>query len=222
MKFSNNVVNITVGSNTGKMNYFKYLIFLIKSLILSDSDVYYGHDYYSLPILYLLTRLKKNKKIIYDAHELLLDFPNKKQTRREKLSIEENIILIVYGSVSINLKESFNKNVDNFSVVYGGWLNNRDAYQAIYNSNLVIFPGRHSVYWEITAAIGKPMIVKYWKGTTHIKDKDNVFFLEDTSNKNIQKALLKVYNNQDMYIDMLKNAAEFAHHFKYSEIAKKA
>lgn len=137
-------------------------------------------------------------------------------------SIEENIILIVYGSVSINLKERFNKNVDNFSVVYGGWLNNRDAYQAIYNSNLVIFPGRHSVYWEITAAIGKPMIVKYWKGTTHIKDKDNVLFLEDTSNKNIQKALLKVYNNQDMYIDMLKNAAEFAHHFKYSEIAKKS
>lgn len=87
MKFSNNVVNITVGSNTGKMNYFKYLIFLIKSLILSDSDVYYGHDYYSLPILYLLTRLKKNKKIIYDAHELLLDFPNKKQTRREKFFI---------------------------------------------------------------------------------------------------------------------------------------
>ncbi|MBF8808314.1 MAG: hypothetical protein IC227_08410 [Enterococcus lacertideformus] len=100
-------------------------------------------------------------------------------------SINKEIILIVYGSVASSLKKTFNEKIDYCHVIYGEWLNNQEAYQAIYHSDLVVFPGRHSVYWEITAAIGKPMIVKYWEGTTHIKNKSNVLFLKDTSKKNI-------------------------------------
>ncbi|NTR99339.1 hypothetical protein HQ949_12150, partial [Enterococcus faecium] len=82
-----NVTNFVVGNKDKKMNYFKYFFFVLKHLFISKADVFYGHDYYSLPILFVLYHLKKNKKIVYDAHELLINDPKFKYTRREKFFI---------------------------------------------------------------------------------------------------------------------------------------
>ncbi|EPI00977.1 hypothetical protein D920_00586 [Enterococcus faecalis 13-SD-W-01] len=88
------VINISTGSDDKKMNYFKYLFFVVKQLIASKADVFYGHDYYSLPILFILCYLKRKKKIIYDAHELLINDPKIKYTKREMFFIffEKKII----------------------------------------------------------------------------------------------------------------------------------
>ena len=51
------------------------------------------------------------------------------------------------------------------------------SYNLFSAADLVVFPGRHSVYWEQVVAIGTPMVVKYWDGTTHIDIGGNCMYL---------------------------------------------
>ena len=74
----------------------------------------------------------------------------------------KNVKLIVFGSVIDDLREEISKLADGVKVQYIGWINSEESYKYFGASDLVVFPGRHSVFWEEVAGLGIPMIVKYW------------------------------------------------------------
>lgn len=126
--------------------------------------------------------------------------------------------LLVFGSVVPELKEKFNS-LCSEKVKYIGWINSQDSYKYFAAADLVVFPGRHSVFWEETAALGIPMIVKYWEGTTHIDMGGNVRFLYKDSAEEIEKEILYVMGHIE---EMKKIAQNNAEKFLYSDIARRS
>lgn len=128
------------------------------------------------------------------------------------------IKLIVFGSVSPELRKQVKQLVDGTQVQFIGWIDAIQSYEYFAAADLVVFPGRHSVFWEEVAGIGKPMICKYWDGTTHIDNGGNVKFLYQDSVEEIQKVIEEVLN-PECYQKMLNIAIENAKKFSYKDIA---
>lgn len=135
-----------------------------------------------------------------------------------ELSIK-NIKLVVFGSVVSELEEEIQKRLSD-RVQYIGWLNADESYNIFGASDLVCFPGRHSVYWEQVAGIGKPMVVKYWEGTTHVDCGGNVRFLYEDSKDEIKEVLSDILN-EDVYNKMSKAAIDSKKIFMYGDIARR-
>lgn len=133
-----------------------------------------------------------------------------------------NIKLLVFGSVQNEIKQEFD-NLLSEKIVYLGWANDLDSYRYFYAADLVIFPGRHSVYWEQVVAIKKPLIVKYWQGTTHVDIGGNCLFLHEDSIIEVMNIIKKIYDNTLLF-ESMKNAAKssLSEAFLYDKIAKKS
>ena len=97
-----------------------------------------------------------------------------------------NIKLLVFGSVSSELKEEFNSLIDGNTIHYVGWVEPNETYSYFAASELVVFPGRHSVFWEQVAAQGIPMICKDWPGTHHVDVGGNTVFIISDDVKEIK------------------------------------
>ena len=136
---------------------------------------------------------------------------------------DSKVKLIVYGSVIPEMQEQVNRLAQNESIEYIGWINNDESYQLFSAADLVVFPGRHSVYWEQVVAMGTPMVVKYWDGTTHIDIGGNCKFLYEDTEEELFKVLEDIIYNEKVYDDMLQNANnDEKNNFLYSQIAKKS
>lgn len=130
--------------------------------------------------------------------------------------------LIVFGSITTDLKEKVNALADGEKVQSIGWIQAKDSYQYFAAADLVVFPGRHSVFWEQVAAQGIPMLCKKWDGTTHVDVGGNVRFLEKDSADEIQVAIEELLNQPEKYQQMKRVAAERGKRtFLYSDIAKR-
>lgn len=130
--------------------------------------------------------------------------------------------LIVFGSITTDLKEKVNALADGEKVQSIGWIQAKDSYQYFAAADLVVFPGRHSVFWEQVAAQGIPMLCKKWDGTTHVDVGGNVRFLEKDSADEIQAAIEELLNQPEKYQQMKRVAVEQGKKtFLYSDIAKR-
>ena len=74
--------------------------------------------------------------------------------------LNSNVKLIVFGSVVNELKEEVNDLADGVKVQYIGWVPPDKSYNHFAASDLVVFPGRHSVFWEQVVALEIPIIIK--------------------------------------------------------------
>ncbi len=134
-----------------------------------------------------------------------------------------NVKLIVFGSVSDELVERVRSLSDGKKVQYIGWINADQSYNYFAASDLVVFPGRHSVFWEQVAGQGIPMIVKDWPGTHHVDLGGNVKFLTHDSVEEITTAILEIIENGKEYATMKKIAVEKGKEvFSYKCIAERA
>lgn len=142
----------------------------------------------------------------------------------KKLDKTYSAKLIVFGSVVDELKEKVEKFSDGDTVQYIGWVKSDDSYQYFAAADLVVFPGRHSVFWEQVVGIGKPLIVKYWDGTTHVQVNGNAAFLREDSVIEIENTLKKLLDdNKTIYRQMLSSAqGEAKKRFSYKEIAMRS
>jgi hypothetical protein len=129
--------------------------------------------------------------------------------------------LIVFGSIAKDLEKEFLSLVDNKSVYYIGWIDNEMSYKYLTSSDFIVFPGRHSVYWEQAAALGKPLILKYWDGTDHINVNNNVLYLLGDSEDYLIQALAHM-TNPDEYERIKYNAESAREYFLYSKIARQS
>ncbi len=134
-----------------------------------------------------------------------------------------DVKLIVFGSVTQELKDKVNALADGKKVQYIGWVQAKDSYQYFAAADLVVFPGRHSVFWEQVAAQGIPMLCKKWDGTTHVDVGGNVRFLTKDSVEEIEGEICRLLENSEEYNTMLEVAQrEGMKVFSYREIAKRS
>ena len=129
--------------------------------------------------------------------------------------------LIVFGSVTPELKEQVNALADGEKVQYIGWIQAKDSYQYFAACDLAVFPGRHSVFWEQVAAQGIPLLCKRWDGTTHVDICGNTIFLERDSVEEITENLEKILNPVN-YAKLKAAAVEASDQFLYSKIAQRS
>ncbi|MBO7179270.1 MAG: glycosyltransferase family 4 protein [Clostridia bacterium] len=132
---------------------------------------------------------------------------------------EENIRLLVFGSVIPELKAEFEAQLSE-KVKFIGWKKSSELYAELSAADIVAFPGLHSVLWEQTVAMGKPCIFKKIAGFTHIDIGRNCLYFEKDSveeyKKVIEKAILKLE-------ELKQNAKkEEKNQFLYSNIARKS
>ncbi|MCH5278296.1 MAG: glycosyltransferase [Christensenellaceae bacterium] len=130
-----------------------------------------------------------------------------------------NLKLFLFGSISEEVKDVYLSALNSSDCAYVKWLNKKQIYEFIYFADLAIFPCLHSVMWEETAGIGTPAIYRELSGFDHLDYKGNCYFIENGNVAEIQKAIEYCMNNSKQ---MKKAALGAAHHFLYSEIAKRA
>lgn len=143
----------------------------------------------------------------------------------EAVKIIDNPLLkvVIYGSIDESVKSRL-LSYCNDNIKYVGWLSHEEIYKYISISSLAVYPGRHSVLWEETVGLKKPMIVKNWDGTHHIDIGGNVLFLYKDNVQEIENYLLKILNFKNgIYESMKKNAEKNeSKEFLYSIISKKS
>ncbi len=129
--------------------------------------------------------------------------------------------LIVFGPVENDLKKRVNELVDGVRIQYLGWQGPQEGYDLFAIANLVVFPGRHSVYWEQVAGMGIPMLVKDWEGTHHVDIGGNAEFLYLDKEVEIREKIEKIISNRDVYSAMFNAAQKCRNVFSYREIARR-
>lgn len=135
----------------------------------------------------------------------------------------EKVKLLVFGSVTQELMDKVTALADGKKVQYIGWIQSNDSYNYFASADLVVFPGRHSVFWEQVAAQGIPMLCKEWDGTRHVDIGGNVRFLTQDSTEEIQNAIQTLIDNPEEYNKMKEVAVrEGMKAFSYRDIAKRA
>ena len=128
--------------------------------------------------------------------------------------------LVVFGSVVPELKEQLEALVSDHTS-YIGWIDAAETYDYFAAADLVAFPGRHSVFWEQAAGMGKPMLCKEWKGTHHVDVCGNVRFLTKDSEEEIYNEIARLLDDKT-YSAMKRAAEEASRVFSYREIAARA
>ena len=148
---------------------------------------------------------------------------NKPQVLKLMKAINEmadnHIKLIVFGSVSPELKEEFDKQISEY-VKYVGWRKSENIYSDFAAAELVAFPGLHSVLWEQAVGMGKPCAFKRINGFEHIDLGGNCTFFEKDDIEEYKRVITKSIEK----IDSMKAVAEGQgkEMFSYRAIAKRA
>lgn len=136
---------------------------------------------------------------------------------------DNKIKLIVFGSIADKLKEKVEALVDGKKIQYIGWINAVDSYSYFSAADLVVFPGRHSVFWEQVVGQGIPMLCKYWEGTTHVDIGGNVDFLYEDSVDEIKCKIVGIVENTEHYNQMRAVAIQKGMEvFSYKLISERA
>lgn len=131
--------------------------------------------------------------------------------------------LIVFGSVTPELKERAEALADGRRVQYIGWVEAGDSYELFAAADLACFPGRHSVFWEQVCGQGIPLMVKWWQGTTHVDAGGNAVFLREDSVREIKEELRRLLHEEGAYEAMLQAARGAGmRRFSYEEIARRS
>lgn len=134
----------------------------------------------------------------------------------------KNVFLYVFGSIDKDLKAEFDSLLDGRNIKYLGWVDSQLSYDYFASSDLVVFPGRHSVYWEQVAALGVPMVVKEWPGTQHVNVNGNVMFLKEDNVSEIKETINRIISDRHLYNTMKDRAQSVRNIFSYNEIAKRS
>lgn len=134
-----------------------------------------------------------------------------------------NIKLLIFGSIDESLKAQFDDLNDGKKIQYIGWVEANETYKYFASADLVIFNGRHSVFWEQVAGQGIPMFLKYWEGISHLDLGGNVKLLYNDTISEIIERLESVLNDRKKYKKMRRIAVEKGtKEFSYKNIAIRA
>lgn len=133
----------------------------------------------------------------------------------------EKVKLVVFGVVAPEMRSVFERLLLNSNINFIGWLDTDEIIDLFISSDLIVFPGTHSVLWEQAVGIGKPCIFKYWHGMDHVDMGGNCRFLYEDSVVELELLLSKLIYS-DEYFEMTNVAFKVKESFYYSTISKRA
>lgn len=147
--------------------------------------------------------------------------------RREVLNLMRAVLeigrpdvkLLVFGSVSRELEDEFNRLCDGSSVKMAGWMNEAQTYECLGAADLAVFPGLHSVLWEQAVGLGIPCLFRRIRGFSHIDLGGNCRFLAECTTEEMKAEIL---NCIDSHSHMKRVASENAYKFSFADIARRA
>ena len=135
---------------------------------------------------------------------------------------DSRVKLLVFGPVVDQLRDRVLSLAEHNRIIYRGWATSSQSYGYFAAADLVVFPGRHSVYWEQVAALGTPLLVKRWAGTDHIDMGGNLRFTQGDSESELRESYRQIIDDEEVLSSMKSRAAEVAENFLYSSIAQKS
>lgn len=132
---------------------------------------------------------------------------------------DDRVRLVVFGSVTDELKPEFDRNLSD-KVIHIGWRKSEDIYEDFAAAELVAFPGLHSVLWEQAVGMGVPCLFKRINGFEHIDLGGNCLFFEKDDEEEYKARITQALD----HIDEMKQIAQEKgmKTFSYREIAKRA
>ena len=131
--------------------------------------------------------------------------------------------LLLFGAIDSSLKEEADALIDGRKIQFIGWIDSITSYRMFAAADLLVFPGRHSVYWEQATGQGVPMLVKDWPGTHHVDVGGNVRFLTQDSEEEIRSEIERLLTHPEEYAAMRKAAQENGMRvFSYRNIAERS
>lgn len=134
----------------------------------------------------------------------------------------KNIKLIVFGTVTLEYKEKLESLLSD-NVKFIGWIDSKETYKYFSSADLVVFPGKHSVFWEQVVGLGKPCVFKYMEGFNHIDLNGNCKFLYEDSFEEIKKVITGIIDNPDSFKEMERIAKlRGINEFSYNQISQKS
>ena len=171
----------------------------------------------------------RKKYGLSDNEVLIMTGGKLNQYRPEVLNLLEavhelnnpRVKVLFFGLVDEQFKDSFDAFVVAGNVIDVGWLSVHKTYDYMTASDLLVFPGLHSVLWEQAVGMGKPCIFRKLEGFGHIDMMGNCLLLEDVSKEGIKKALDIILQDNCLQ-KMTERAKEVSSCFSYTEIAKQA
>ena len=109
------------------------------------------------------------------------------------------------------------------NIIFVGWLNTEEVHQLIASSDLVVFPGLHSVLCEQACALGIPCIFRDLEGVHHVDLNGNAIFLNDVSAVSLAKEINKLLFSSHKYQSMKEiSQTKGRLNFSYLDIAKRS
>lgn len=153
-------------------------------------------------------KIDHNKPEILDLLRAFQDGPN-------------GFELVAFGNVVQEYEQKFNELIKSPRVHYLGWLSAEDSMAAMAASDLVVFPGLHSVMWEQAVALGKPLMLRRIHGTQHLDLGGNIMFLNSGTQEAIADALNALATDQTLLPSLTRNAFKREREdFLYDRIAE--
>lgn len=150
--------------------------------------------------------------------------------RKKKIDIlmeaccgKTGVKLLVFGNIADDIKDKFSQLIkENENIIYIGWINSNDVYQYFFASDLVFFPGQHSVLWEQACAAKVPCVFEKWDGMDHVDIGGNSDFVSPVCVETVSSKIDEVHYTEKYYKMREIAKSERTNVFLYSKIAKKS
>lgn len=136
-------------------------------------------------------------------------------------NLNGQVKLLIFGPVALTLKSDFDIRLNCDHIKYIPWASVSESYDYFAVADLVVFPGRHSVYWEQAAAMGKPLLIKRWEGSTHVDCGGNVTYTSGDDSEALASDLSELVKPEVAH-SMQEKACSFKDRFLYSVISRRS
>lgn len=134
----------------------------------------------------------------------------------------ERIKLMVFGKPDKEMEKVLEQYGKHSAVRLIGWLPSEQVYDYFLASDLIVFPGSHSVLWEQACACGVPAIFARRHGMEHVDLGGNCLLVNGESVSELQKAICALAENPTAYKEMQEKARTLgATAFSYAAMAEK-
>ena len=130
--------------------------------------------------------------------------------------------VIVFGKPDEKMEQVLRQYEGHPAVRLIGWLPSEKVYDYFLASDLIVFPGSHSVLWEQACACGVPAIFARRHGMEHVDLGGNCLLVNGESTSELQKAICSLANDAVAYREMQQKARTLgATAFSYAAMAER-
>lgn len=164
-----------------------------------------------------------NSVVFATGGKINADRPETLQLMKAIKAIGRNDIhLFVFGNVIPELQKEFDDCCESEYIHYMGWVNTKQIYEIFQASDVISFPGLHSVLWEQAAGSGKACIFKRINGFEHVDLGGNCMFFEDNTQDYYEKMIIDFVDSGIVKQMTLAAEQKGITYFSYKNIAMRS